>query len=191
MALKPLARGDAITFTIENAGGFAAAMRLAPKVVAGGIRREFKRAGSKFVTKAAAALLTGPPGISLPRDLVRTATSGKKKGRGVFLKGRAKAAKAVQRRHILAKTGGRSTIFLAMYTSTFLTFHESKIRAKLLAMFAAEAKAIQARVSKEAVRLVQNVLDKKLKDKGPISIGNPSRRLGDDFTSSGGIGLDL
>lgn len=140
------------SFEVVNREAFRAAVAIAPGKVFASIRREFKRSGNKFRVKAVNALLSGPPGIYLPAN---------KRGRS-RREVRRVSKKNEAFRHVLVKTGGRRDIFLTAYTSTFLTYHEGKIRQRFLSTFKGEVPAIQRRVGKEATRIAQVVLDKEL-----------------------------
>jgi len=145
-----------MSFQVLNEKAFIEATKLAPKRVRGAVRREFARAGKKFSTQARKELLSGEPGIRLP------ALQPKRGGR--------KAIKATQEKHIrmkVSRTGDRgAATFLVIYTSTFLTYHEKKIRQRFEAMFRQAVPGIQARVQKEVVRITQAVMDQQLRDTG-------------------------
>jgi len=150
--------GVPVRFDTEALKTFGEQAGIAPKIVLRAVRREFKRAGKTFVTKARRALLFGPPGIFLPATGLQRSTRGKSKGQVKAKKGRAGDVKRVQQAHIKAKTGGKTDIFLAAYTSQFLAFHEARIRNKFLGLFRGDAKAILGRVEKEAFRQTERLL---------------------------------
>lgn len=168
---------DTIVFEPVNLEAFQRAARLAPKKVYGNIRQEFRRAGNKFGTKARRQLLFGQA-IHLPAHLLETTTRGKNKGKVKARKHRTGDVRSIQKQHIIVRTGGKDkAIFLVVYTSKFLTYHEGKIRDKLAGMFRREARLIAGRVEKEAARTIQRVFDEGLRDKGRGRAGNPTRRL--------------
>ncbi len=137
---------------VVNHANFRRALDLAPTMVVGALRRVFKRAGNKFRVKAVNALLTGPPGINIPR----------RSGRGRRREFKRTSKKAAPFRHIIAKSGGKENVFLAAYTSKFLTYHDRKIRSRFKSLFEKEIPAIERDIKKETVRITQVVLDREL-----------------------------
>ncbi|MDH3279914.1 MAG: hypothetical protein OEQ18_02150 [Gammaproteobacteria bacterium] len=152
---------DQIEITFDNIKGFEEAARLAPKRVLAALKREFAREGKKFQTEYRKQNLFGGSGINLP---ARQATVSKR-GKTSFKRRKNKEAVGTQLAHVKTKTiSGKTGMVLVGYLSRFLTYHRSKLEGPFRAMFRGVAPRLTTRISKEAARITQAVLDKGLRD---------------------------
>lgn len=154
---------DGASFEVLNAKEYSEAMRLAPKDMQRGLRREFERGRKRFVNVTRKALFSGGSGIQLPAR--EKASSIRKSRRGK--KGREGAAsniRSIQLRHLLTKLIVQiRVIVLIGRLSRFSTFHESRLRPIFDGMFQLSAFALRTRLKREAARLAQLAIDKRLK----------------------------